>query len=655
MKRCYSCFKEFDDEYDICPHCGQVETSEPLEPIHLKPGTILADRYLLGVAVGSGGFGIIYKAWDLQLEVVVAVKEFYVSRLVTRAAGEKEVIVSKKAAAEYTYRKERFLAEARNMAKFSNHRSIVNVFEFFEENNTAYIVMELLDGVNLNEYIKANNGKVDPGFAVYIANEVGNALISLHENNIIHRDVAPDNVFICSDKELKIKLLDLGAAKLADSTDDVIDIVLKPGYSPTEQYDNTANIGPWTDIYALGATLYRMLTGAVPDESTNRKIEDTLAAPNEIDPSIETNLSNTIMKAMAIDRHMRFRTVAEFLKAVNGDKKIVTLEKEKKRRKRKRLIGVLIAACLTLAATAAVWQYYDTKKTEDNLDPAEITLWYSLADGSNETIAINSIVSDFESKHENVTIEATAIPEKEYEAKITQAAQSGTLPNVFESSGLSSQVLQQALDLDNVLASEQSATCLFLDQYDSYYSTKKQVPMGIEVPVAFVVTSGYTCIDYEDSYFSDINDFGGSANISFDSRCADMLNHNFDTGSMADRKLFFNNKENTSAVCLGSTMMINEVRRTLTNYEKTYVYYDAPEIYCSFIYEWSIGSGTEAQNAAAECLLSWMLGNAYQNKLMIGECNDGQIPVNEICFNSKIETKNLAAIGNIYSKFVFEN
>ena len=271
MKRCYECFKEFDDSFSVCPNCGRVYSNKPEEPIHLFPGTMLAGRYILGRAVGAGGFGIVYRAWDTKLETIVAVKEFFVSRLMTRAVGVKDVIVSNKSKVEYEYRKERFLAEARNMAKFGTHRSIPNVFEFFEENSTAYIVMELLEGSALGDYLKEHGNKIDVGFALLIANEVGKALKSLHKQKIIHRDVAPDNIYICTGKEIRIKLMDLGAAKLADSTDDVIDIILKPGYSPAEQYDNSKNIGPWTDIYALGATLYFMLTGVKPDESTNRK------------------------------------------------------------------------------------------------------------------------------------------------------------------------------------------------------------------------------------------------------------------------------------------------------------------------------------------------------------------------------------------------
>ncbi len=173
--RCYSCFKEYQGDFKVCPYCGTPAITEPAEPVHLAPGTVLAGRYILGTAVGSGGFGIVYRAWDSKLETVVAVKEFFVARLVTRAKGTKEIIVTKKSLPEFQYRKERFLAEARNMAKFGAHRSIPNVFEFFEENGTAYIVMEFLSGMALNNYMTQAGGRIDIDFAVMIAGEVANA------------------------------------------------------------------------------------------------------------------------------------------------------------------------------------------------------------------------------------------------------------------------------------------------------------------------------------------------------------------------------------------------------------------------------------------------------------------------------------------------
>lgn len=653
MKRCFTCFGEYEEGFQICPHCGTVENNKPNEPIHLAPGTVLANRYILGQSVGSGGFGIVYSAWDLKLETVVAVKEFFVSRLVTRAEGLKNLIITKKSQEEFEYRKERFLAEARNMARFGSHRSIPNVFEFFEENNTAYIVMELLKGVALNDYLNQSGGKIDIDFALMIANEVGNALISMHELNIVHRDVAPDNIYICSGKEIKIKLMDLGAAKLADTTDQVIDIILKPGYSPTEQYDNGKNIGAWTDIYALGATLYAMVTGIKPDESTNRRIKDEVVPPHLINPLVSENLSNSIMKAMALDIHMRFKTVREFLDAINGERKIVSLAKEKSRRNMKRFVGIAAACVVLIVGAVFVYNLFIKKQEEENLNPADITVWFSVADGSSEEDAMNAIKADFEEKYPGVTVEIVAIPESEYEERIKEAADKDELPTLFESSGLSDDILEKAKNLNNVMESEQFKEAMFLEQYKKYYDNKKQIPLAIEVPIAYVITGGASCIEYSEKYFENVQDFS-SNNIAYDDRYIDLLEMNFELDDCCEKEEFLNNSENTSPVLLSSTMILNEVRTTLTNYEKTYVYYENDEIYCNFIYEWSIGEGNKDEIKAAERLLSWMLGNVYQSYLMISECNDGHIPVNPICFESKIQSKYLSAISDIYKDFEFE-
>lgn len=653
MKRCFACFREYDSEYHVCPHCGSVEISKPKEPIHLVPGTVLANRYILGQSIGSGGFGIVYKAWDLKLETIVAVKEFFVSRLLTRAEGLKKLIISRKSQEEFEYRKERFLSEARTMAKFGSHRSIPNVFEFFEENNTAYIVMELLNGVPLNSYLNQSGGKIDTDFAIMIANEVGNALNSLHDQNIIHRDVAPDNIYICSGKEIKIKLMDLGAAKLADNTDEVIDIILKPGYSPTEQYENSKNIGPWSDIYALGATLYVMVTGIKPDESTNRKIKDEVVPPQLINPLVSENLSNAIMKAMALEKHMRFKSVQEFLSAINGERKVIPLVKEKKRRHIKRLIGIAAACVVVALGSVFVYKAYLDKQKEQFLDPADIVLWYSVEDGSTETVAMEAIKADFEQKYEGVTVELVSIPESEYEDRLRDAAVKGNLPTLFESSGISESILEDAQDLKNVIKSEQFKNAMFLDQYYSFYSDTKQIPLAIEVPVAYVITSGASYIDCSERYFESVSEFNAE-NIAYDDRCMELLKSNFNIDFLCGKEEFLNNDANTSPILLSSTMMLNEIRTTLTNYEKTYVYYDDEEIYCRYVYEWSIGAGEKAEIEAAERLLSWMLGNVYQSYLMISECNDGQIPVNALCFESKIQSKYLAAIADIHYKFVFE-
>ena len=660
MKRCFSCFKLFDEEYSVCPHCGQDEITSPDQPIHLHPGTVLAERYIIGHSLGAGGFGIVYNAWDAKLETIVAIKEFFVTRFMTRAAGDTDVIVTKKAYNEYEYRKARFLAEARNMAKFGSHKSIPNVFEFFEENETAYIVMELLHGVSLKDYILETEGKVDVAFAKMVATEVGNALKSLHKENIIHRDVAPDNIFICTKNEIRVKLMDLGAAKLADNTDDVIDIVLKPGFAPPEQYEKNKDVSPAMDIYALGATLYVMLTGKKPDESTNRKDrienneEDSVIPPALINENVDENLSNTVMKALALEPHMRFKNIDEFLRALNGEKKVLPIEKEKKRRRFRRF-SQIISACLVVAIVASlVFFFYGSKKAVQYLDAADISVWFSVSDNSSEADAMQEIADDFTSKFNNINIDLQAIPESEYMATLSAAAAEGNLPTLFESTGADEEILAKAGDVSNILKSDQAVECLFINQYNNYYTDTKQIPLAIEVPVAYVITNGAVFLHYDGHYFSSPDDFGANVNIALDERYESLICANNLGGNFCVQEEFLNNELNTSPVLLSSTMIMNEVRTTLVNYEKTCVFYNSDEINCRFVYEWSIGNGNKAEIAAAERMLTWMLGSGYQNTLMISKCNDGEIPINKKCFISKIQTKNLAPLEEIYFKFVFD-
>ena len=666
MNRCYSCFKEYEEEYDVCPFCGTVKNDQPQEPIYLVPGTVLSNRYIIGEFVGAGGFGVIYKAWDKTLEIVVAVKEFYTSRLMTRAQGNKEVIINKKEEIkqEYEYRKQRFLAEARNMAKFSNHRSIPNVFEYFEENGTAYIVMELLNGQGLNEYLRQSEEKVDRDFAIHVINEVGKALISLHEKGIIHRDVAPDNIYICSDKELKIKLLDLGAASLQDSTDAAIDKILKPGYSPVEQYNDSQNIGAWTDVYALGATLYVMLTGIKPDESTNRKISDTLVPPHELDNSIPENLSNAVMKAMSVDKLLRFKKVEDFLKAINGEKKVMSLAKERKRLKYRRFTGVMTALLAIAAVVVVVVGIYTSKESLEALNDATIKMWYLNENGSQEGAAIDEIISDFNDYYPNVKIEKIEFTDRAvYEEAIKAADSSKTLPALFESTGIYSGRLTTAADVQDILESEQAGECLFLDDYNNVYkSGKKKIPLAIGVPVAYVVTNGKYKVDkgLAANAFSEFFKSENEQLISKDERYTSLLADNdFLVPGNNDKETFLNPGDlKGTAVMYSSTEECNEVEDSLNRRcEWTCVFPNTQKINCYYAYEWSVGSGSEDELAAAKKLLCWMLGANYQSKLMIENENTGTfIPVNKTCFENMCINEESAKIkfrqiGEIYSKF----
>lgn len=148
---CFQCFK-VKGEYEVCPHCGYKEGTAAKQACQLAPGTVLSGRYIIGTSIGFGGFGITYKAYDTVLGIVVAIKEFYPAGLVSRAAGEVKIgIFSGDKEAEFKRQLARFLEEARNMAIFSKEKDIVNVFDFFEENQTAYIIMEFIEGQLLKE------------------------------------------------------------------------------------------------------------------------------------------------------------------------------------------------------------------------------------------------------------------------------------------------------------------------------------------------------------------------------------------------------------------------------------------------------------------------------------------------------------------------
>jgi len=284
--RCLQCFKEIDENEDFCPYCG-TDLDEKNDVFLLQRGSILNDRYIIGANIGSGGFGNVYKAFDTKLESVVAIKEYYPRNLVNRDLDNQNVIVvSARNRNEFEYGKQRLLQEARNIARFSSYKNIVNVFEYFEEHHTSYMVMEYLNGDPLDVLLEENEGVLDEEAVRMIGSSICDALAPLHKEGIIHRDISPDNIYMCSTQV--ITLFDFGSAEFPDGENELPKIV-KQGYAPPEQYETDSKQGPWTDIYALGATLYRLLVGEKPMVSTDRKVEDLVKSPHEINENISLN------------------------------------------------------------------------------------------------------------------------------------------------------------------------------------------------------------------------------------------------------------------------------------------------------------------------------------------------------------------------------
>ena len=311
-KRCDSCFREY--EGDLCPHCGGAQNG----PHQLPVGTVLRDRYKLGRVLGQGGFGITYLGWDTLLQRPLAVKEFYPSGTVFRRTQISTEVQcdNQDMVPHYEYSKERFLREAQALVRFRDIPEIVDIQDFIRENNTAYIIMEYVRGVDLAKYIQLKGGRLSPDETFRILRPIMEALAKVHKGGIVHRDISPDNIIL--DPMGGAKLLDFGAVRAVEDPDvdkglnKSTEAILKQGFAPIEQYNTRGSLGPWTDEYALCATVWYCLTGEIPTEVSLRMAEG-------IDPdwsSIEglpEHQQKALEKGFRCRAKDRYKTVDELL------------------------------------------------------------------------------------------------------------------------------------------------------------------------------------------------------------------------------------------------------------------------------------------------------------------------------------------------------
>lgn len=297
MDYCIHCMEPLGTDLQTCTKCNTAQVYDsPLH--HLKPGTVLRERYLLGRALGEGGFGITYIGRDLNLDMRIAVKEYYPNGCSNRNHDHSNTVTMTQPGSSDSFEKEmeRFLHEARTLAKFSNEPGIVGVRDFFRENGTAYIVMEYLDGVTLKSYL-TKLGTIPADKLFPMMEPVMQSLSRIHAQDLIHRDISPDNIMMLQNGQLK--LLDFGAAREVKG-DKSLSVMLKPGYAPEEQYRTKGKQGPWTDVYALCATMYKCITGVTPDESLERAYEDGLQLPSALGVPISPKQESVLMKGLAV-------------------------------------------------------------------------------------------------------------------------------------------------------------------------------------------------------------------------------------------------------------------------------------------------------------------------------------------------------------------
>ena len=313
---CPNCFENFSQDQLACPSCGYAGNEGGLVPDALPAGTILYGKYIVGRVLGKGGFGITYLSYHLTECQKVAVKEYFPDTLAYRSTGE-TVVSTYPGERENAYRigAEKFYEEAKTVSRFNGHPGIVQVAEFFYENNTAYFAMEYVKGSDLKAYIDAH-GRLSEQQTLQFLLPTMDALTAVHAVGVLHRDVSPDNIFLCENGA--VKLLDFGSARqVLGEQSKSLSVVLKHGFAPIEQYQTRGKQGPWTDVYALGATMYYCLTGNIPEPAMDRIEEDGLTPPSGLGIVLSPRFEAALLRALSVKAAARFQTVTELRNALS--------------------------------------------------------------------------------------------------------------------------------------------------------------------------------------------------------------------------------------------------------------------------------------------------------------------------------------------------
>ena len=314
---CYGCFSQLA-KGGACPHCG-YDPGEDIGkyPAALKPGTILNNRYILGRVLGQGGFGITYAAQDKRSGERVAIKEYLPTAIASReVTGQVSSFGTQ--IENFERGKEGFMEEANSLVDFMNNSHIVSVYDLFEANGTVYFVMEYVQGKNLKEYVKIMGGKLGQEAVNRILLPIMEALEDVHSKGLVHRDIAPDNIIVTADGSAK--LIDFGAARYSTGEKSLsLDVILKHGFAPKEQYLRRGRQGAFTDVYAMAATYYYAVTGKTPPDALQRMEEDELVSPSLFGAKLSPNVEEALMKALELQPADRYQTMGKFARAIQGE------------------------------------------------------------------------------------------------------------------------------------------------------------------------------------------------------------------------------------------------------------------------------------------------------------------------------------------------
>lgn len=305
---CMSCMKELDQN-GLCPVCGSFDTDSYISS-YLAPKTFLNNRYVVGKLIGYCGESALYIGFDTELKKRVTVREYMPDTLCARERDQDTVTVKPDKLPLYKTYLAEFIELHSTLMRSSNLHCVQTVLDVFNENNTAYAVMDYIGGISLKAYL-ANCGEVLSWEQVKeLFPPILTALGMLHSLGIIHRGISPSTIFVSEKNELKLIGFSISAARTSDSD---IGYEVFGGYAPPEQYSSARRNGGWTDVYGISALLYRCLTGITPPTAAERLMDDSLVEPLLINRNIPKNVSDVIVKGMALEAENRISTVNEFV------------------------------------------------------------------------------------------------------------------------------------------------------------------------------------------------------------------------------------------------------------------------------------------------------------------------------------------------------
>lgn len=310
---CPNCFMPIGGS-TICPNCGNDYSKNKQFAGVLPVFTLLNNRYLVGRVLGKGGFGVTYIAKDIISNNICAIKEYMPSEYSTRSGGTQNIVPfsDDKARFVFTHGREKFVEEAKTLLKLRNNPIVVDILDYFTQNNTAYLVMEYLDGQDLRKMARSSGGKLDPEFAKMVFVTIASSLMEIHRMNILHRDLSPENIIVTSNG--RIKLIDFGAARNFVSTQNKgMSILLKPGFAPPEQYNAKGTQGPWSDVYALCATFYTLVSGKPLVDALFRYRGEPQPSLASLGCPVTKKTSDVIERGMELDFKRRYRDFKELL------------------------------------------------------------------------------------------------------------------------------------------------------------------------------------------------------------------------------------------------------------------------------------------------------------------------------------------------------